>query len=97
MTFGRLFLLLLVMAIAGSAFAVWRGLLEVPPRPNPWAPLDIRQPPNLLTGYKLSRLQGDQALCEQALATASLDYQAVDDVRSDSACPIRNSVRIRGS
>jgi len=68
MTLGRVFLLLLV-ALAGFAYAVWRGHVDVPAKWNPWAPLDIREAPNLLTSFKLQRLQQDRALCEQALKT----------------------------
>ncbi|WP_028239930.1 extensin-like domain-containing protein [Stutzerimonas azotifigens] len=96
MTFGR-FLLVLILLAAGFAFAVWRGFVQVPDRWNPWAPLDLREPPNLLTGFKLRLLEGDRALCEQALATSDLDYQAVPDSQPEPTCPLENTVRIRGS
>lgn len=48
MTFGRFFLLLLTL-LAGFVLAVQQQLIDIPPRWNPWAPLDIREPPNLLT------------------------------------------------
>ena len=78
MTFGRFFLLLLLL-LAGFVLAVRQDLIDIPPRWNPWAPLDIREPPNLLTPLKLRRLQQDRTLCEQALATAPLRYSAVPD------------------
>lgn len=56
MTVGRFFVLLL-LALAGFAYAVWRGHVDVPAKWNPWAPLDIREAPNLLTPFKLQRLQ----------------------------------------
>lgn len=96
MTFGRFFLLLLVL-LAGFALAVRQELIEVPPRWNPWAPLDIREPPNLLTPLKLRRLQQDRTLCEQALATAPLRYAAVPDSTPEPGCPVENSVRVQGS
>jgi hypothetical protein len=34
----------------------------------------VRQPPNLLTPYKLARLRDDPALCRQALETSQLRY-----------------------
>jgi hypothetical protein len=46
MTFFRAFLILCVV-LAGLLLAVWRGVLDVPPRWNPWAVLDIRETPNL--------------------------------------------------
>lgn len=96
MTFGRFFLLL-VLALAGFIYAVWSDRVEIPPRWDPWAPLDIRQPPNLLTSFKLRRLQHDRGLCEQVLASSSLRYTAVPDSEPAAGCPLQNSVRVQGS
>lgn len=86
-----LFLLLLVLAAA----AWWRGWVEVPPRWNPWAPLDLREAPNLLTGFKLSRLREDPQLCLQALETSQLRFEPVADRVPAPGCPLTNSVRLR--
>lgn len=96
MTFGRFFLLLLVL-LAGFAFGVWRGHIDVPPQWNPWAPLDIQATPNLLTPLKLRRLQEDRSLCEQALATSDLTYVAVPDSTPEAGCPVENAVRVNRS
>ncbi|WP_313220669.1 extensin-like domain-containing protein [Stutzerimonas nitrititolerans] len=96
MTFGRFFLLSLLL-LAGFAYGVWRGHIDVPPQWNPWTPLDIRLAPNFLTTYKLRRLQGDRDLCEQALATSDLDYVAVPDSTPQAGCPVENAVRVRAS
>jgi len=96
MTFGRFFLLVLLL-LAGFAYGVWRGHIDVPPQWNPWAPLDIQLEPNVLTPYKLRRLQEDRSLCEQALATSDLDYVAVPDSTPQAGCPVENAVRVRGS
>lgn len=97
MTFGRFLMLVLLLALAGAAFAIWRGHLVVPDRWNPWAPLDLREPPNMLTSIKLRRLQKDRRLCDQALATSQLNYQAVPDSRPEPTCPLENTVRVRDS
>ncbi|MFC5698247.1 extensin family protein [Pseudomonas sp. GCM10022186] len=73
----------------------WR--LELPPRWNPWAPLDVREAPNLLTRFKLSRLQADPELCRLALGSSPLKYQALPDSAPAAGCPLSNSVRIRAS
>lgn len=96
MTVGR-FLLLLIAVCAGFIYTVWRGHVDVPDKWNPWAPLDIRETPNLLTSYKLGRLQTDRSLCEQALTSSDLDYVALPDNTPQPGCPIENAVRIRGS
>lgn len=96
MTAGRFFLLLLL--VLGLAWlAIQRGWVEVEPRFNPFAPLDLRDPPNLLTGFKLRRLQDDPALCLQVLKTSDLRFDAVPDSAPTAKCPLTNSVRIRES
>jgi len=90
-------ILILLALLAAPPFALWRGWWELPPRWNPWAPLDVRETPNLLTPFKLWRLQGDRALCEQALASSQLHYVAVPDSTPTLGCPLENSVRIQTS
>lgn len=94
MTGGRFFL---VLTLAGSSalLAIERGWLEIPPRYNPWAPLDVRDPPNFLTATKLRRVQEDPALCAQVLDTSSLRFTAVSDTLPQPGCPIENSVRVQ--
>ncbi|MBF8729059.1 MULTISPECIES: extensin-like domain-containing protein [Pseudomonas] len=61
---------------------------------NPWAVLDVRQPPNLLTPYKLARLRENPRLCLQALQTSALRYRQQADSASTANCPLRNVWRI---
>ncbi|MGG5871968.1 extensin family protein [Pseudomonas peli] len=96
MTFFRVFLLLCVV-LAGLLLAIWRGWLEVPPRWNPWAVLDIRETPNLLTSFKLWRLQDNPALCQQALNTSSLRFTPQVDSSAEVACPLNNTLRVHSS
>ncbi len=67
-------LLFFLVVCTGVALAVWRGWIDVPAQWNPWAPLDVHAEPNVLTSYKLSRLQNDPALCDQVLATSGLRF-----------------------
>ncbi|MFH6601058.1 extensin family protein [Ectopseudomonas khazarica] len=90
--------LLLVSVLLGAALllALWRGWLDVAPRFNPWAPLDVRDAPNLLTGFKVWRLSEDRALCDLALATAGLRFTRLPDSTPQPGCPVRNAVRVQG-
>ena len=88
--------LLLVLIVAAPVVAIWRGWWEVPPQWNPWAPLDVRLAPNLLTPLKLMRLQQDRVLCAQALQSSALRYSAIAD-GPVSGCPIENAVRVQAS
>ncbi len=86
--------LIFCLVLTGLQLALWRGWLDVPPRWNPWAVLDIRETPNLLTGFKLWQLQDDPVLCQQALSRSSLRFTALADSRSDVACPLNNTLRV---
>ena len=89
-------LLVLVLLAAGAALAYWRGWVQLPPAWDPWAPLDVRDVPNWLTSYKLSRLQNDRALCDQALATSGLRYSRQADSPANAKCPLQNVIRVQG-
>lgn len=76
--------------------ALWSSGWRPPAQWNPWAPLDVRQPPNLLTPYKLARLRDDPQLCSQVLATSGLRYRAQVDSPASAACPLHNVWRVEG-
>jgi len=88
-----LLLFLLLLALASAALS--RGWVEVPARWNPWAPLDLRDPPNLLSDFKLARLRDDPQLCLQVLETSRLRFEPVADSVPAPGCPLHNSVRLR--
>ncbi|MGK4342047.1 extensin-like domain-containing protein [Ectopseudomonas oleovorans] len=93
---GRLLFLSLLLG-AALPVALWRGWLEVAPRYNPWAPLDVRETPNLLTPFKLWRLGDDRELCDLALATSGLRFTRLADSAPHPGCPVENAVRIQGA
>ncbi len=93
---GRLLFLSLLLG-ASLLMALWRGWLEVAPRFNPWAPLDVRETPNLLTPFKLWRLGDDRELCDLALATSGLRFTRLADSAPHPGCPVENAVRIQGA
>ncbi|GAB3462262.1 extensin-like domain-containing protein [Azotobacter salinestris] len=86
--------LLMCALLAGIVWIGWQAWPAVPPRWSPWAPLDVRDPPNLLTPFKQWRLRHDPALCAAALASSALRYTALADSRPAPDCPIENSVRL---
>jgi hypothetical protein len=56
---GSTLFIVFLLICAGAAVSVWRCWLD---RWNPWAALDVRDEPNFLTSFKLSRLQSDTAV-----------------------------------
>lgn len=93
---GSSVLLILLLLSAGVAVSVWRGWLVVPDRWNPWAALDVREAPNMLTRFKLGRLQNDPQLCDKALRTSSLRYAHQADSAAGAKCPLSNTLRVQG-
>ncbi|MGC6373746.1 extensin family protein [Pseudomonas sp. K2I15] len=94
MRFFKVLGVLLVLA-GGVLVGVWRGWVPLPDEWNPWAPLDVRASPNLLTRFKLGRLQDDPVLCDQVLKTSGLRVSHQADSPVDAACPLRNTLRVQ--
>lgn len=92
---GRWIALFILLSIGGAAISVLRGWLEVPAHFNPWAPLDVKAPPNWLTGYKLMRLRGDPELCAQALRSSALRVTPQSD-SPGAKCPLIGALRVQG-
>ena len=86
-------LLLLALAV-GVAAAIASGRLLVPDRLNPFAPLSVADEPNLLTVYKLGRLDGDAPACHAVLASNGMRYAVQPDRLVEGACGWRDAVRI---
>ena len=88
-------LLVLVLMGGAAAVSVWRGWIALPPQWNPWAPLDVKAEPNLLTRYKLMRLRDDPQLCAQALDSSGLRVAPQAD-SPDAKCPLTDALRVQG-
>jgi len=86
--------LLFLLLAALAWLAVQRGWVEVPPRHNPWAPLDLEATPNWLTGWKLSRATADDARCMQVLEQAAMAWVDLPDRVTGPGCGFSNAVRI---
>lgn len=82
-------------AAVALAYTLSQGLVEVPERFNPWAPLDVMADPDFLTAYKLSRSRSDPALCRTALARTGMVYDPLPDSQTGTGCGFSNAVRLR--
>ncbi|MCW7540216.1 extensin family protein [Aquabacterium sp. A7-Y] len=85
---------LLAALLAGAAWSVRAGLVDVPDEWNPWAPLRIGHPPTLLTRLKLARLSQDAAACRAVLGSSALRWQPLADREDAAGCGLHNAVRI---
>lgn len=86
-------LLLFVLLFALLAL-VWSRGWRPPARYDPWAPLDLRAPPDLFFRYKLQRLGADTRSCESALARAGARFEPVADRHGPGSCGWRGAVRL---
>jgi hypothetical protein len=85
-----LFLLLLALLAL-----VWSRGWRPPDRYNPWAPLDLREPADLLFRYKLERLAARPRDCRAALARSGARFDALPDRGGPGACGWTDAVRLR--
>lgn len=87
-------LLLFVLLLALAALA-WQSGIRLPDRYDPWAPLDVKAAPNLLTRFKLHRLVSRPALCLAVLRRSGAAFTSVPDHSDGHGCGWRNAVRLR--
>lgn len=81
------------LILLAGAYALWSGLLKVSPQYNPWAPLDLTAPPNLLTRYKLYRIKYNPDLCQQTLRQTDIEFRPIED-QPGGECPLVNIVQV---
>lgn len=72
--FDRTILWLLVI---GALFLAARGWLAEHPQHNPWAPLNLNDPPGWATGRKLAALRSDRAECQAVLERSGVAFTAL--------------------
>lgn len=82
------------LAIVLAFALVSLGVVTVPPAYNPWTPLNPRDEPNVLTRYKLTRLERDPAECATVLRLGDVAYTPVPDQVTGEGCGFDNAVRV---
>ncbi|RYY97658.1 MAG: extensin, partial [Comamonadaceae bacterium] len=87
----------LCAVVAGGAWAVWRGAVEVPYRFNPWAPIDVMASPDWFTGFRVMHARSDAGRCQAALAQTGMQYDALPDRVTGPGCGFDNAVRLRAA
>lgn len=86
--------LLLLLAASLAAWVIAERRISIPEAWNPWAPLQIDAPPNLLTGLKLASASADREACLAALAQADMRLVSLEDRVTATGCGFENAVRI---
>lgn len=88
--------LLIFLLLALLALTWWRGW-RPPDRFNPWARLDLREPPDGFVRYKLRRLAEQPVQCRAALRQAGAKFEAVPDRDGPGRCGWTDAVSLRGT
>jgi hypothetical protein len=82
------------LAIVSAFVLASLGVVSLPPGYNPWTPLDPRDQPNVLTRYKLHRLERDAAECVIALRHAEVAFTPIPDQVTGEGCGFDHAVRV---
>ncbi len=61
------------LALLAVAIVAWQWLIDHPQH-NPWAPLDLNDPPGLATHAKFARLKNDVAECRAVLVRSGIAF-----------------------
>jgi len=67
----------LALFVSGALLLAGRGWLADHPQHNPWAPLDLRDPPGWATQRKLAALRGDPAECREVLERSGAAFEVL--------------------
>jgi len=64
--------------VVGALLLAGKGWLDAHPESNPWAPLDLRDPPGWATARKIADLRGNPAECRAVLERSDVAFRALD-------------------
>jgi hypothetical protein len=79
----RLDRILLLALMAGALFASAHAWLSEHPQHDPWAPLDLSDPPGWATQRKLAALRNDPAECRAVLERSGIAFSALEPAGED--------------
>ena len=82
-------------ALVAAVYGVYSGVVPVQDQHNPWAPLNVSEPPGFLTPYKLGRAMNNPTLCLGALERSGVGFDVLPDRVTGPGCGFENAVRLR--
>ncbi|MCR0982142.1 extensin-like domain-containing protein [Roseomonas populi] len=92
----RRWLPLLLLPILALLIVLIPRAVVLPPSLDPTAPLDLREPPGLLTRYKLSRMAREPGLCAESFAMSGIPIPTLPPQPERDGCGIAEPVRMPG-
>jgi hypothetical protein len=90
----RLAFLLFLLPVLVLLLVLLPRAVVLPPAWDPTAPLDLREPPGLLTRYKLSRMAREPGLCAASFALSDIPLQPLPPQPLRDGCGIAEPVRL---
>ena len=75
----------LALLVIAAAFLGGRSWLHDHPEHNPWAPLDLNDPPGWATQRKLTTLRDDPSECSAVLERSGVEFERLDPA-GEGAC-----------
>ena len=76
---------IVALFVAAALFLAARGWLAEHPQHDPWAPLDLRDPPGWATQRKLAALRSDPAECRAVLQRSQVAFEMLP-AAGEGAC-----------
>jgi hypothetical protein len=89
--------LVLMLGLAVASGLIRGGVLDIPNRLDPFAPLRVSDDVNWLTRWKLSRLERDGEQCLAVLDDSPISHRAVPDRPLQDGCGLSNAVEVSRS
>lgn len=83
---------IVALVLLAAAIAGWQWL-QKHPQHNPWAPLDLRDPPGWATARKLSALREDVTECRAVLERSDIAFTALPPT-GEGACTLTDRTRL---
>lgn len=71
---------IILICMLSAGLLAGRNWLEEHPQHNPWAPLDLRDPPGMATKRKLAALRSNPKECQAALEQSGIAFTALPDL-----------------
>jgi len=85
MRFSRFDHLAMLVLLLGAVVLTGKGWLDAHPQHNPWAPLDLRDPPGWATERKLATLRSDAPACRAVLERSGVSFTTLHPT-GEGAC-----------
>lgn len=93
----RWFFLLLLLALAGLAFALYQSWIRLPANWAPWGDVELEEKPSWFARLQINSLAADPQACIAALDRSKLQYSPIAERPLKEGCGLPNGVRIQRS